>query len=179
MRKKCFKCNIVKDLTEYYKHKKMGDGHLNKCKDCTKKDTKGRLAEKLKDPSFIESEKSRHRDKYHRLNYKDKHKPTFEQKKKAIDKYKEKYPEKVKARNSSSHLKAKKLGNHLHHWSYNEEHFKDVIEITEKKHYLIHRFMVYEQDKKMYRATHDEKQLLDTKEKHIAYIRLVSFFHAT
>ena len=34
----CFKCDVDKPLTEYYKHEKMGDGHLNKCKNCTKKD---------------------------------------------------------------------------------------------------------------------------------------------
>lgn len=37
--KVCFKCNILKPLSDFYKHKKMGDGHLNKCKSCTKKDT--------------------------------------------------------------------------------------------------------------------------------------------
>lgn len=45
MTKRCFKCLCVKPLAEFYKHAAMGDGHLNKCKDCTKKDvTEHRLA---------------------------------------------------------------------------------------------------------------------------------------
>ena len=32
--KTCFKCRKTKPLSDFYKHPKMGDGHLGKCKDC-------------------------------------------------------------------------------------------------------------------------------------------------
>lgn len=36
--KKCFKCLIEWPLHYFYKHSEMKDGHLNKCKKCTKND---------------------------------------------------------------------------------------------------------------------------------------------
>lgn len=36
----CIKCRVEKDLTEFYAHKNMGDGHLNKCKTCSREDVK-------------------------------------------------------------------------------------------------------------------------------------------
>lgn len=40
--KTCFKCGRTLPITEFYKHKQMADGHLNKCKDCTRKDVRER-----------------------------------------------------------------------------------------------------------------------------------------
>jgi hypothetical protein len=38
--KQCFKCLNTYSLDEFYKHPEMPDGHLNKCKKCTRLDTK-------------------------------------------------------------------------------------------------------------------------------------------
>ncbi len=44
--KTCFKCGILKPLGEFYKHPGMGDGRLNKCKVCNRKDAKATRAAK-------------------------------------------------------------------------------------------------------------------------------------
>jgi hypothetical protein len=36
--KRCFKCQCEKSIDDFYRHARMRDGHLNKCKACTKAD---------------------------------------------------------------------------------------------------------------------------------------------
>lgn len=61
--KKCFICSDIKPLKDYYRHSKMADGHLGKCKSCTRRHTSERHARMSQNPEWVESEIERHRQK--------------------------------------------------------------------------------------------------------------------
>lgn len=160
--KKCFKCGVVKELSHFYKHNGMADGHLGKCKDCTKKESDIREKYLRKtSPEFVESERIRGRKKAKRLPKKEVNKIS---KRETMLNYRNKYPEKYKAKIASQKL-PRKEGCEFHHWSYNEIHYKDIIELNTKEHGFIHRYMTYDQERKMYRDL--DGVLLDTKESHL------------
>lgn len=76
--KTCIICKELKSLDKFYTHKQMKDGHINKCKECSKSQSIKRQTELRKDFNWIEKEKIRSREKYYRLKYKEKYKHTFE-----------------------------------------------------------------------------------------------------
>ena len=142
--KKCFRCGIVKELSHFYKHKQMGDGHLNKCKECTKKDTAKREASIRSTPEGVESERARHREKYHRLGYCEKQKEWDKNRP-----WKTSY----KYKNLNRDLKNKGLLNNgevAHHWNYNDEYLQDVFVMKLKYHKLIHTKLVFDSEHKIF-----------------------------
>lgn len=164
MEKQCFKCNKIKPLAEFYKHNQMADGHLNKCKDCNKKDVNDNYLNNLNKAGYLESERKRGRKKYHRL-----YKGIYKTKESIRNKWCEKYPEKVYAASMSSNVKKEFEFAEKHHWSYNKQHYKDVIQLYKKDHMKAHRFIIYDQERFMYRRF-DTNELLDTKIKHMEFI---------
>jgi hypothetical protein len=156
LKKVCFKCNEEKEITEYYKHKEMSDGHLNKCKNCTKKDSKITLELKTSTTEGLEKERARHREKYKRLGYKDKQK-----------KWDEKRPhtKSSKYKNLSRNNKIPK-GFEIHHWNYLDIFLEDFFILPIKEQRKAHTFL--NKLNNIFEGLNGE--ILDTREKHFNYL---------
>ena len=111
--KECFKCKEEKPLSEFYKHKRMADGHLNKCKRCTKSDSTRYRNENIDSIRAYDRERGNRQDKEY------------------IREYREKYPKKHRAHTmvynaiNAGRLVKKpcfcgKYDTHAHHDDYNE-----------------------------------------------------------
>lgn len=144
-KKVCFKCGRLLPLDDFYKHSRMGDGHLNKCKECTKKDVKRHYERKSADESWVEKERIRGREKFKRLGYAGK----FRSIRRIC-------PEEA---NMSKVLRTKGYdtsGKEAHHWNYNRPY--SVFLISRKAHKRIHLHLKVN-DKDKYCYTEDGKRL--------------------
>ena len=130
-------------MLEYYKHKQMRDGHLNICQSCIKSNVEKLRIKKLQDPVWAAKEAERQRNKTMRRSLQ--------------------FPEKVMAHQACKSL-GKGNSKHLHHWSYLEEHRRNVFELDIKDHRTIHGKMIYDSERMMYRAVPD-LELIDTAQK--------------
>lgn len=144
----CFKCGKDKELSEFYKHNGMADGRLNKCKECTKMDTKKRIEEKRKDIDWVRKERARGREKFRRLYSDVKQTCNNETSKK----YRQKNPIKWRAvcivNNAIKYGKILRQGcsccgakAQAHHFDYTKP--LSVVWYCSKHHSRVHRYMRY------------------------------------
>lgn len=155
MVKRCFCCGIEKDLNDFYKHKQMADGHLNKCKKCVVDYSSKRYNILFSNnPKFVENERKRGRDKYKKYHYK-----SSSTKNESI--------KKVRAR--TSHIVALNKEEELHHWSYDLKNANDFICLSIRDHRKLHKHLLYDEAIKAFKTKCG--LILDTKEKHIEFIK--------
>lgn len=159
--KVCFKCSTLKSLSEYYKHPKTADGHLNKCKDCTKADTKRQTEINTSTIEGLEKERERHRKKYRRLNYKESQKEWDKNKP-----WKNSVVYKNLRRDSYKNLDRSL---ELHHWNYNDEFLEDIFILNIVDHKKLHNSLTLDLEKRIFYL--NDGTYLDTKEKHLSFIK--------
>jgi ribosomal protein S27AE len=139
-KKQCFKCGETKPLSEFYAHPEMADGHLNKCKECTKKDTSQYYRDNIEHYREYERKRNQRPDrKRKKLRYMRKRRKNNSQKYKARCKVNNAIRDGRLERQPCEICGKKKV--HAHHDDYSKP--LDVRWLCEKHHNIEHGKLDY------------------------------------
>lgn len=108
--KTCKKCSVLKPLSDFYKHSKMADGHVNFCKECQKSANRQNRAEKVDYYRLYDKERNAlpHRVEARKAYFQTE--SGKESKKKSTQKYRSNHPNKYAAHTAVNNaLKSGKL----------------------------------------------------------------------
>lgn len=144
--KRCFKCGETKPLSAFYKYSGMADGHVNKCKECNKKDVRDNY-----------SANNDYYRQYDKERLKDKNSPRNLKKLEYSRKYDKENPQKAKAQYTLGNaIRDKRLVRgcsceycgsphniHGHHSSYSEDMWLIVTWLCGKCHVRLHKDFEY------------------------------------
>ena len=154
--KKCFKCGLILPITEFYAHPEMADGHLNKCKSCSKKDVHKNYMKNIEDDAYVEKERKRGRDKYKKYHYKRSER--------------NKYLNISKNTRRNFETKFGKLPKDivLHHWNYDKP--QSIILLNSKVHSRLHKLITINRNTNTF-VVKETGEKLDSMEKHLEFVK--------
>lgn len=153
--KECFKCHRLLSIDMFYEHPKMRDGHLNKCKDCTKRDSNINYEKHCYDESWMEKERCRGREKFKKYRYR--------------------YPKSYQTNKiilSRRYIERRGYdlsGKVIHHWNYNLPY--SVFVMSPRAHRRIHIHLHTSVEN--YLQYTDNNLVLDTTEKCERYYKKI------
>ena len=158
--KRCRACGIEKDISDFYKLPGTKDGHDSKCIDCVKLSMQQLYKINSQDPQWVEKERERGKEKYHRLGYLD---SEWNRRKNDLFWITSEYK-------GLRRWVSKKIvitdTEEIHHWNYN--YIKDFFVLDRRVHAKLHKLIIVDEQNGMF-STKDGG-LLDTKDKHLALI---------
>ena len=153
--KKCFKCGEVKPLSDFYKHPRMRDGTVNKCKECNKQDVRNNREANSDYYNEYDRQRGRNRDseRYRKKLEYGKRKDVRERHRICGENYYNRFPERIRAQSKVSNAIrdnvisrpdyceycGKECKPQAHHSSYAEDMWLVVTWLCTACHGEVHR----------------------------------------
>lgn len=170
--KTCNKCNTNKSFTEFCRRSDSPDGYDYRCRKC----------EAIRRADYHEKHKQQDLDRG-RVYAAERRRKEPRVLNGILRKWREKNPLKSRSNTAERRVRFPEMtlahqaafslvvkGKDAHHWSYQPEHWMDVIHLSKTEHRRLHRLMYYDQSEKKFRLKADHS-LLISKNHHLDLLK--------